>query len=201
MRLALSSSLPSVSFSRREVDVYADIGPYCMFARKEKVRDADQDRMSREQESNQDSYSPRSFTSGCCSLGDCDDTQTTGVCIFILAGDIRCVSRLMAHFPHAGLFFVLCAARGISQTSRGIKWWEWEDEREHCLLFSSLGTRAEQVVWGYLLSLTTSNTASGPPLLLWYSWELCCAEELEYLQHIPQCQMALLVHYNYQSYT
>lgn len=114
MRLALSSSLPSVSFSRREVDVYADIGPYCMFARKEKVRDADQDRMSREQESNQDSYSLRSFTSGCCSLGDCDDTQTTGVCIFILADDIRCVSRLMAHFPHAGLFSY-CVLREASR--------------------------------------------------------------------------------------
>lgn len=90
------------------------LGRTVCLARKEKVRDADQDRMSREQESNQDSYSLRSFTSGCCSLGDCDDTQTTGVCIFILAGDIRCVSRLMAHFPHAGLFSY-CVLREASR--------------------------------------------------------------------------------------
>ncbi len=42
-------------------------------------------------------------------------------------------------------FFGLCAARGISQTSRGRVWWEWEDEREHCLLFSSLGTEQSRL--------------------------------------------------------
>lgn len=66
-------------------------------------------------------YSPRSFTS---SLGDSDDIQKTGMCIFILASYIHCGYRLTAHFSHtqAGPFLDLCAVRGISQTSRGIKW-------------------------------------------------------------------------------
>lgn len=37
---------------------------------------------------------------GAAALGDCDDIQTTGMCIFILAGDIHCGYRRMAHFPH-----------------------------------------------------------------------------------------------------
>lgn len=49
-------------------------------------------------ESVRDSYSPRSFTSGRCSLGGCDDIQTTGMCIFIRAGGVHCGYRRMAHF-------------------------------------------------------------------------------------------------------
>lgn len=62
------------------------------------------------------------------------------MCIFILAGDSHCSYRRMAHFstqPSELALAELCAVRNISQTSRGIKWCEWEDEREHCLLSSS----------------------------------------------------------------
>lgn len=94
------------------------------------------------------------------------------MCIFILAGDIHCGYRP----PLPTTTTTIHKARGISQTSRGIKWWEWEDEREHCLLFSSLGTEQNRLREDTCYPLTASNTASGPPLLIWCSWELCCAE-------------------------
>lgn len=52
----------------------------------------------------QDSFSPRSFTSGCCSLGNCDDIQMTGMCIFILAGDTHRVAHFSAQTSKLSLF-------------------------------------------------------------------------------------------------
>lgn len=136
----------------------------------------------------------RSFTSGCCSLP---------VMIFKRKEFFySCFIVVMIHFSHtqAGLFWIVCCKRHLTNKQRYkvVRVGGWE--RTLSSLFQ-LRDRAEQVVWGYLLSLTTSNTASGPPLLLWCSWELCCADELEFLQHIPQSQMAFQVHCNYLSNT
>lgn len=136
----------------------------------------------REYESNRDSYSLRSFTSGCCGLGDCDDIQATGMCIFIHAGDIHCGYRHMAHFPtqpsKLALFWIVCCKRHLTNKQRYevVRVGGWE--RTLSSLFQHRD-RAEQVVWGCALSLTVSKTASGPALLFWSGWELCCAEELE----------------------
>lgn len=117
-----------------------------------------------------------------------------------LPGDIHCVyHHLTDHFSHtqAGLLRIVGCKRHLTNRQRYkmVRVGGWERTLSSLL---QLRDRAEQVVWGYLLSSTMSNTASGPPLLLWCGWELCCAEELQYLQHIPQPQM---VHCNYQSST
>lgn len=109
-------------------------------------------------------------------LGGGDDIQKTGMCIFILAGDVHCGYRLTAHFSHpqAGLFWIVRWKRHLTNKQRYkvVRVGGWERTLSSP---SQLRDSAEQVVWGYLLSLTMSNTASGPPLLLWCSWGLCWA--------------------------
>lgn len=67
---------------------------------KETARDIDQDRIRENISLIKTLILQGVSPQGAAALGDCDDIQTTGTSIFILAGDIHRGYRLMAHFSH-----------------------------------------------------------------------------------------------------
>lgn len=142
-----SSGVFLISVSSYYGYTLCQVCPGCFMSDAHLVCDRGSETQNKREKCNQNSHSLRKFTSGCCSLGDCDDIQNQE-CVFLSVLKIFIVLTVLwpIFFTHTSWpFFGLWAARGISQTGRGIKWWEWEDEREHCLLFPSLGTEQNRL--------------------------------------------------------
>lgn len=137
-------------------------------------------RQNKRKKWNQNSHSLRKFTSGCFSLGDCDDIQKQE-CVFLSVLKIFIVLTVLwpifiyfffLYTHKLAFFWIVSCKRHLTNRQRYkvVRVGGWE--RTLSSLFQ-LRDRAEQVVWGYLLSLTVSHTLPQGHLCLSDAAESC----------------------------